>query len=234
VIDPKKVIRLTLAYPASTGRNFDEILRWVWNFWSHDWHNLITISSVVDCEHHDLTVFHALTSHLALQLGDKHRITTPVNWNKGDDVIVHPSVANDEAKVLFPEVTFHKVQLFNIKLAAKYWHTSISNPTYAQHPSRLANKGVGQSVMSTCVINPSSMIRWWDIRGGPKQLVNILYFVLHIYNRRWWSADFALTRRTRDTLRLSPVIHRSRYCCFNKPMRSLKPRYTSCTWAAEG
>jgi alkyl hydroperoxide reductase subunit AhpC len=29
VIDPKKVIRLTLAYPASTGRNFDEILRWV-------------------------------------------------------------------------------------------------------------------------------------------------------------------------------------------------------------
>jgi alkyl hydroperoxide reductase subunit AhpC len=29
VIDPKKVIRLTLAYPASTGRNFDEIIRYV-------------------------------------------------------------------------------------------------------------------------------------------------------------------------------------------------------------
>jgi alkyl hydroperoxide reductase subunit AhpC len=27
VIDPKKVIRLTVSYPASTGRNFDEILR---------------------------------------------------------------------------------------------------------------------------------------------------------------------------------------------------------------
>jgi hypothetical protein len=49
-----------------------------------------------------------------LQLGDKHRITTPVNWNKGDDVIVHPSVSNDEAKQLFPEVTFHKVWLCGI------------------------------------------------------------------------------------------------------------------------
>ncbi|KAG2135925.1 thioredoxin-like protein [Suillus bovinus] len=77
VIDPKKVIRLIIAYPASTGRNFDEIIR------------------VVD-------------SHSALQLGDKHRITTPVNWKNGEDVIVHPSVTNDEAKVLFPEVTFHK------------------------------------------------------------------------------------------------------------------------------
>ena len=74
VIDPKKVIRLMISYPASTGRNFDEVLR------------------VVD----------------SLQLGDKHRITTPVNWKKGDDVIVHPTVNNEEAKVLFPQVTFHK------------------------------------------------------------------------------------------------------------------------------
>jgi len=29
VIDPKKKVRLTLNYPASTGRNFDEILRLV-------------------------------------------------------------------------------------------------------------------------------------------------------------------------------------------------------------
>lgn len=77
VIDPKKIIRLTLSYPASTGRNFDEILR------------------VID----------------SLQIGDKYRVTTPVNWKKGDDVIVHPSVSNEEAKTLFPEFTIHKPYL---------------------------------------------------------------------------------------------------------------------------
>ncbi|KAG0256625.1 hypothetical protein BG011_004412 [Mortierella polycephala] len=68
IIDPKKTIRLMLSYPASTGRDFDEILR------------------VVD----------------SLQLGDKNRITTPANWKRGDDVIVHPSVTNEEAEKLFP------------------------------------------------------------------------------------------------------------------------------------
>jgi alkyl hydroperoxide reductase subunit AhpC len=39
----------------------------------------------------------------SLQTGDKHRVTTPINWIPGDDVIVHPSVKNDEAKDLFPD-----------------------------------------------------------------------------------------------------------------------------------
>lgn len=39
----------------------------------------------------------------SLQTGDKFRVTTPINWVKGDDVIVHPSVSNEEAKTLFPE-----------------------------------------------------------------------------------------------------------------------------------
>ncbi|CAG8456943.1 1648_t:CDS:2 [Paraglomus brasilianum] len=68
IVDPKKVIRLIITYPASTGRNFDEVIR------------------VID----------------SLQLGDKHRITTPANWRKGDDVIVHPGVSNEEAAKLFP------------------------------------------------------------------------------------------------------------------------------------
>jgi len=69
VIDPKKTVRLIMAYPASTGRNTAELLR------------------VVD----------------SLQTGDKHRVTTPINWRPGDDVIVHPSVKNEEAKTLFPD-----------------------------------------------------------------------------------------------------------------------------------
>jgi len=68
VIDPKKVIRLQMSYPASTGRHFDEILR------------------VVD----------------SLQIGDKYKVTTPANWQKGDKVIVHPSVSTEEAKKIFP------------------------------------------------------------------------------------------------------------------------------------
>lgn len=69
VIDPQKKIRLTITYPAPTGRNFDEILR------------------VVD----------------ALQLTDGYKVATPANWSDGKDVIVVPSVSNDDAKKLFPK-----------------------------------------------------------------------------------------------------------------------------------
>lgn len=68
VIDPNNKIRLTITYPASTGRNFDEVLR------------------VID----------------SLQLTDKHKVATPVNWKKGDDCIIVPSLSNDDAKKLFP------------------------------------------------------------------------------------------------------------------------------------
>jgi glutaredoxin/glutathione-dependent peroxiredoxin len=47
----------------------------------------------------------------SLQTGDKHRITTPINWVPGDDVIVHPSVKNDEAKTLFPDFKIIKPYL---------------------------------------------------------------------------------------------------------------------------
>ncbi|ODQ67962.1 thioredoxin-like protein [Nadsonia fulvescens var. elongata DSM 6958] len=39
----------------------------------------------------------------SLQTGDRNRVTTPINWIPGQDVIVHPSVSNEEAKSLFPE-----------------------------------------------------------------------------------------------------------------------------------
>lgn len=69
IIDPNKKIRLTMTYPMSVGRNFDEILR------------------VID----------------ALQLGDEKRIATPADWRKDDEVIIPPSIPNEEAKDLFPQ-----------------------------------------------------------------------------------------------------------------------------------
>ena len=39
----------------------------------------------------------------SLQLTAKHRVSTPVNWRSGDDVIIAGSVSNDEAKELWPE-----------------------------------------------------------------------------------------------------------------------------------
>ncbi|MGH8444292.1 MAG: peroxiredoxin [Solimonas sp.] len=68
IVDPNKKIRLQITYPASTGRNFDEILR------------------VID----------------SLQLTDKYKVATPVNWKQGEDVIIVPAVKDEDAKKLFP------------------------------------------------------------------------------------------------------------------------------------
>ncbi|KAI5838819.1 mitochondrial peroxiredoxin PRX1 [Morchella snyderi] len=47
----------------------------------------------------------------SLQTGDKHRITTPINWVPGEDVIVHPGVSNELAKELFPNIRIVKPYL---------------------------------------------------------------------------------------------------------------------------
>ena len=70
LIAPDKKIKMSLTYPMSTGRNFDELLR------------------VLD----------------SCQLTAKHKVATPANWAKGEDVIILPSVNNDAAKELFPDV----------------------------------------------------------------------------------------------------------------------------------
>jgi alkyl hydroperoxide reductase subunit AhpC len=68
VIGPDKKVKLMLTYPASTGRNFDEILR------------------AID----------------SLQLTAKHSVATPVNWKHGEDVIIVPSLSDDDARTKFP------------------------------------------------------------------------------------------------------------------------------------
>ncbi len=69
IIGPDKKIKLMITYPASTGRNFAELLR------------------VID----------------SLQLTAYHKVATPANWKEGEDVVISPSVSNEEAKDLFPK-----------------------------------------------------------------------------------------------------------------------------------
>ena len=69
IIGADKKVKLTLTYPASTGRNFDEILR------------------VID----------------SLQLTANYSVATPANWKNGDDVVIAPSIKDDEIAAKFPK-----------------------------------------------------------------------------------------------------------------------------------
>lgn len=69
VIGPDKKIKLTITYPASTGRNFNEILR------------------VID----------------SLQLTANYSVATPVNWQEGEEVVIAPTISNEEATTKFPK-----------------------------------------------------------------------------------------------------------------------------------
>jgi alkyl hydroperoxide reductase subunit AhpC len=39
----------------------------------------------------------------SMQLTSKHKVATPANWQQGEDVIIVPSVSNDEAKEKYPD-----------------------------------------------------------------------------------------------------------------------------------
>jgi thioredoxin-dependent peroxiredoxin len=69
IVAPDKKVKLTLTYPASVGRNVDEIVR------------------VLD----------------SLQLSAQFPVSTPVNWQDGEDVIIAPAVSDDDAKDKFPK-----------------------------------------------------------------------------------------------------------------------------------
>ena len=75
IIGPDKKIKLTITYPASTGRNFIEILR------------------VID----------------SLQLTSDFSVATPVDWKHGEDVIILPSVSDEDAQKKFPK-GFNKIK----------------------------------------------------------------------------------------------------------------------------
>ncbi|HEV2282337.1 MAG TPA: peroxiredoxin [bacterium] len=39
----------------------------------------------------------------SLQLTAKHKVSTPVNWKRGEDVIILPTVSDDEARKVYPQ-----------------------------------------------------------------------------------------------------------------------------------
>lgn len=69
LIDPTKRLRLSILYPASTGRNMDEILR------------------VLD----------------SLQLTDRNKVATPVDWKQGGYCMVLPTVKDEDVPALYPK-----------------------------------------------------------------------------------------------------------------------------------
>ena len=68
-IGPDKKIKALITYPASTGRNFNEILR------------------VID----------------SLQLTAQHNVATPADWEDGQDVVIAPSIKDEEIPAKFPK-----------------------------------------------------------------------------------------------------------------------------------
>jgi thioredoxin-dependent peroxiredoxin len=67
VISPDKKVKLMITYPASTGRNFFEVLR------------------VID----------------SLQLTSKYSVSTPADWQHGEDVIISPAIRTEDAMKKF-------------------------------------------------------------------------------------------------------------------------------------
>jgi thioredoxin-dependent peroxiredoxin len=48
--------------------------------------------------------FHEILRALdSIQLTDRHKVATPANWKPGDDVIILPSVSDEQAKEMFPQ-----------------------------------------------------------------------------------------------------------------------------------
>uniref|UniRef100_A0A336LYC4 1-Cys peroxiredoxin n=1 Tax=Culicoides sonorensis TaxID=179676 RepID=A0A336LYC4_CULSO len=69
IIDQSKKLRASLLYPATSGRNFDEILR------------------LID----------------SMQLTDKNRVATPVDWKHGEKCMVLPTLKDEDVQKLFPQ-----------------------------------------------------------------------------------------------------------------------------------
>jgi alkyl hydroperoxide reductase subunit AhpC len=80
IVGPDNRVKLTLTYPQSTGRSFDEILR------------------ILD----------------SLQLTADYSVATPADWKHGDEVVIAPTVSDDDARRRFPKGFVTKKPYFRV------------------------------------------------------------------------------------------------------------------------
>ncbi|KAF2231144.1 hypothetical protein EV356DRAFT_561131 [Viridothelium virens] len=91
----------------------------------------------------------------SLQTGDKHKVTTPINWIPGDDVIVHPSVKTEDAQKQYPQLNIVKPYLRFTPLAKEQTSANVETSLNRQNafdsatenhqPNGLRNPGHSQS-----------------------------------------------------------------------------------------
>jgi 1-Cys peroxiredoxin 6 len=107
IIGPDKTLKLALLYPATTGRNFAEVLRCIDSLQLTARHKCVDgerereCVCVCVCERERESVLplrSATTTHAALPA---RRVATPVNWKTGCKCMVVPSISDDVAKQLF-------------------------------------------------------------------------------------------------------------------------------------
>jgi C-terminal domain of 1-Cys peroxiredoxin len=96
------------------------------------------VFSVIDCAFDPWYQWVAVDSEpvffSALQLTDKHKVATPVNWNQGDDIVVHVSLSTEEARKTYPNLVEHKVSVLQLRYRSVYADMYMFlSPTLGQH-----------------------------------------------------------------------------------------------------
>jgi hypothetical protein len=97
----------------------------------------------------------------SLQLTAKHKVSTPVNWKPGEDVIIAGSVSDDDAKKQYPQgwkaprptcESFRSPRIDRIVIAGRsraHLHCDAREPATRRHPGRSRTRAAGDTAGGT-------------------------------------------------------------------------------------